>query len=300
MHIKRLDALSTKDLRAVTILADVRNFHRAAELCGISQPALSSIIKKVEGVLGVELFKRSSHSFEITQPGVNIVEKIRLALGLLGEISKQAVSKLPLEGNFRLGFIPTIGPYFIPKLIRPLLTKFPKLELSFTEATTETLTEMLIRREIDAAMVALPLQEPRIAEEALFQEELVLAVREGHPFSRKARVAIGEIKQSELLLMEQGHCLRGLTIESCGHQNQNARTVHSASLDTLLYMVQAGVGYTLVPQMAASFKKNSRALKFVRFKNPAPSRTIGLAYLRNGSSLPDVRAMFDFIGSSTG
>ena len=295
MNIKQLDPLSAKDLRAVTILADVKNFHRAAELCSVSQPALSSIIKKVEGVLGVQLFKRSSRLFEITGSGHLVVEKFRQALGMLGEISNKAISKLPLEGSFRLGFIPTIGPYYIPRLIRPLLNRFPKLELSFTEATTEMLTELLIRREIDAAMVALPIHHPRIAEVALFQEELVLAVSNSHTLSRRARVAVSEVKQEELLLMEQGHCLRGNTIESCGHDVQNARTVHSTSLETLLFMVQVGVGYTVVPQMAALSKNKST--KFVRFKKPAPTRTVGLISLRANSLQLDVQTLTDFLRS---
>lgn len=293
MFIKQLDALSTKDLRAVTILADVRNFHRAAKLCSVSQPALSTIIKKVEEVLDVQLFKRSSRSFEITQTGHMVVDKIRQALGMLSEISSKSIPKLPLEGGFRLGFIPTIGPYYIPRLIRPLLKRFPKLELSFTEATTPMLTEMLVRREIDAAVVALPLHHPRIVEEALFQEELVLAVSSGHPLSRTEKVAISEVKQKELLLMEQGHCLRGNAIESCRHDIKNARTVHSTSLETLLFMVQAEVGYTIVPEMAAV--TNKKTIKYVRFRRPAPTRTVGLAYLDVNPLQQDVLTLIDFL-----
>lgn len=295
MYIKKLDALSAKDLRAVTILADVKNFHRAATQCNISQPALSSIIKKVEAVLEIQLFKRSSRSFEITDSGHLVVEKIRRALGMLGEISSKTILKPPLEGSFRLGFIPTIGPFYIPKLIRPLLSKFPKLELSFTEATTEALTAMLLRREIDAAITALPIHHAQIIEEALFQEELVLALAHDHPFSRRSRIAISEVKQQDLLLMDQGHCLRGNIIETCGHNLQNARTVHSTSLETLLFMVQAGVGYTVIPQMAAISK--SKVVKFVRFKKPAPTRTVGLVSLRANPLRLDVQALVDFIRS---
>lgn len=294
MDIKKLDSLSTRDLRAVTILADVGNFHRAAAMCSVTQPALSAIVKKIESRIGIKLFERSSRSFRITESGLAAIERIRSALLMLEGISHQA-EKRPLEGLFRLGFIPTIGPYLIPSLIRPLLKRFTRLELFLAEAPTGALVDLLIERQIDAAIVALPVSRPRILEEALFQEELVLAAPASHALAKRARVTISQVKQSELLLMEQGHCLRKHTLEACGSIDKQARTVHSASLETLLYMVQAGLGYTVVPRMVAESKRQGKGIEFVRFTRPAPTRTVGLIALRQGPADYHLEALLEFL-----
>ena len=281
MLINKLDALSLKDLRAVCLLADTQHFHHAAERCQISQPALSSIIKKVENILGVSLFKRSSRSFEVTLEGQRIIPQLRSTLAGLEKTFLPETERAPLSGSFRLGFIPTIGPYLIPQIIHPVLRKYPKLELSFSELTTEKLVSQVLRGELDAALVALPVQHSKIFQQALFQEALLLAVPAQHHFTKLKNLSVAHIKQEELLLMEQGHCLRKETLEICGHNEQGTRTVHATSLETLLYMVQANIGYTFVPQMAANKRKNTSGIRFLKFKEPAPTRTVGIIWLKD-------------------
>ncbi|MBN8551211.1 MAG: LysR family transcriptional regulator [Deltaproteobacteria bacterium] len=299
MNINRLDGLTIRDLRALVLLADIGNFHRAASACAVSQPAFSSIIKKVEHTLDSKLFERNSRSCRTTSEGRVVVEKARGVLVALGKLNTQSELRPPLTGNFRVGFIPTIGPYLIPKLLRPLLRAYPQLELAFSEARTDALTQMLVDRSLDAAFVALPVPHARIKETPLFQEELLLGLSTEHRLAQRKRVAISELKEDELLVMEQGHCLRKQTLESCGSSAREAKTVHSTSLETLLYMVASGVGYAVVPHMAVSEKRSRDGVAFLHFKNPAPSRTIGLICLRGGGSEHDVEALAAWINASS-
>jgi LysR family hydrogen peroxide-inducible transcriptional activator len=199
-----LDSLSVRDLRAVVTLAERLHFGKAAEDLSITQPSLSAAVKKVEEVLGERLFERTSRHVSLTPAGQRAVQRIRSVLEEIAEISRPAAQKDLLSGRFRLGLVPTIGPYYAPGFLAPLRERYPRLELVLTEALTETLLQMLRQRVVDAAIICLPTGEPGLTETPLLRERFLLAVPSHHPLSAAAEVNPGDLDPRELLLTSDG------------------------------------------------------------------------------------------------
>lgn len=294
--IDGLDGLSIRDLRAVIVLAERLHFGRAAEDLSITQPSLSAAVKKVEEVLGGRLFDRTSRHVALTAAGQSAVRRIRSALEEIAELGRGEGRK-PLTGRFRLGLVPTIGPYYAPRFLGGLRERYPGLELVLTEALTEGLLHMLRQRSLDAAVVCLPTNERGLTETPLFREPFVLAVPIRHPLAAAAEVDLGQVAPREMLLMERGHCLREQALETCGTTPEAGLSpLQAASVETLRHLVAAGNGCALVPRMTLVAGADCSGLvRYIPFRDPAPSRTVGFVFHERCARVEDAVELAGFL-----
>jgi LysR family transcriptional regulator, hydrogen peroxide-inducible genes activator len=267
-----------RQLRYFDALARHCHFGRAAEACAISQPALSMQIRELEQTLGGVLLERGARQVGLTAFGEAVAQRVRDILRSVDELGDFArASRDRLVGRLRIGMIPTIAPYLLPAVIGNLARTHPELEIHVRETLTPKLIQELAEGRLDAAIVALPVSEPSLAEVALFAENFLLvrpSEDEGTP------VPSGEaLREMRLLLLEEGHCFRDQALSFCNMQSSPPREVLDASsLSTLVQMVSAGIGVTLIPEIAVAVETRSASVSVARFKNPQPSRTIGMVW----------------------
>lgn len=273
--MKGLGSLAIRDLEAIVILARTLHFGRTAEICGIAQPSLTALVQRVEGRLGKKLFDRTSRRCETTPEGIFVVEAIERLLRDLAELEREAPGE-SLAGPVRLGFIPTLGPYLVPHLLPTLLESFAEARFYFFEAITEQLLGMLRSGRIDAALLSFPTRGAALAEYPLFEEELVLAFPRHHRLAKRDRIGHTEVPRSELILMDHGHCLRDHTLKVFGEGELSAAPVHATGVETLRFMVGAGVGFSVLPALAVPADGGDGLVAYRRFEDPVPTRTVGL------------------------
>jgi LysR family hydrogen peroxide-inducible transcriptional activator len=270
--------ITLKQLRYFDSLARHCHFGRAAEACAITQPALSMQIKEMEAALGGVLLERDARHVGLTKFGEEVAQRVRDILRSVDELGDFArASRDRLAGRLRIGMIPTIAPYLLPTMIGNLTRMHPELDIHVRETLTPKLIQELAEGRLDTAIVALPVSEPSLTEVALFAENFLLvrpAEHEGTP------VPTGEaLREMRLLLLEEGHCFRDQALSFCKTQSSPPREVLDASsLSTLVQMVGAGIGVTLIPEMAVAVETRSAPVSVARFKNPQPSRTIGMVW----------------------
>jgi LysR family hydrogen peroxide-inducible transcriptional activator len=270
--------LSLRQLRYFDALTRHGHFGRAAEACAISQPALSMQIKEMEQALGGLLLERNARQVALTRFGEEITERVRDILRSVDELGDFArASRDRLAGRLRIGMIPTIAPYLLPKIIGNLTRLHPELDIQVRETLTPRLIQELSEGRLDTAILALPVSEPSLTEAPLFSENFLL-VRprkdEGTPVPSSE-----SLREMRLLLLEEGHCFRDQALSFCKSQSSPPREMLDAnSLSTLVQMVSAGIGVTLIPEMAVAVETRSAAVSVSRFKNPQPSRTIGMVW----------------------
>jgi LysR family hydrogen peroxide-inducible transcriptional activator len=273
-----MNNLTFKQLRYFEALARHGHFGRAADACAISQPALSMQIKELEGELGAALFERGARQVRLTGFGEAFALRVRDILRSVDELQDLArVSQDGLVGRLRIGVIPTVAPYLLPAIIGNLTRTYAGLDLHVRETVTGKLIGELAEGRIDAAIVALPVSEPSFAEVALFAEDFVL-VRPGEDEGKP--VPNGEaLSKMRLLLLEEGHCFRDQALSFCNRHSALPRELlDGSSLSTLVQMVSAGIGVTLIPEMAVAVETRSASVSVARFENPKPSRTIGMIW----------------------
>lgn len=272
--------LTLKHLRYFDALARHRHFGRAAAACAVSQPALSVQIKELEATLGAALVERGARQVRLTGLGGAFAERVRDILHAVDELGELArASHGPLLGRLRLGVIPTVAPYLLPDIIKRLAERCPGLELHPREAITTRLIADLIEARLDAAVVALPVSEPSLTELPLFAEEFVLV----RPAADAARPVPqpDHLREMRLLLLEEGHCFRDQALSFCNRSSRLPRDLMEASsLSTLVQMVGAGIGVTLIPEMAVPIETRSADVAVARLPAPRPTRTIGLVWRR--------------------
>lgn len=275
--------LTIRQMEYFDALARTLHFGRAAELAGVSQPALSTQIAEMEERLGCRLFERGGKAVRMTDEAMALQPRIERLLSELQEIERVArQGRMAMEGRFRLGIIPTIAPYLLPHILPEIRTRFPKLQLELREAVTNTLVEETVARRLDAFIAAAPLGDPTLVTEELFADRFFLAVSEGDPEFAAPPVPPESPALERLMLLEEGHCMREQALAVCGSVKPVAMASYGAtSLTTLLQMVAHGMGVTLVPEMAADAAGAMRDLKIVPFAEPMPERTICLAWRRN-------------------
>jgi LysR family hydrogen peroxide-inducible transcriptional activator len=270
--------VTLKQLRYFEALATHGHFGRAADASAISQPALSQQIKELEVSLGSALFERGSRQISLTHLGEEFSARVREILRSVDELGDLArASRDQLAGRLRIGVIPTIGPYLLPTIIGDLSRAYPELDIHIRETLTPTLIEELREGRIDTAIVALPVSEPSFTEVALFAEDFVLVrpTAEGGAPTPSAK----SLSDMRLLLLEEGHCFRDQALSFCKLDTGPVREMLDASsLSTLVQMVGAGIGVTLIPEMAVSVETRSAAVSLARFNAPPPSRTIGMVW----------------------
>jgi LysR family transcriptional regulator, hydrogen peroxide-inducible genes activator len=283
--------ITLRQLRYFNALARQGHFGRAAEACAISQPALSMQIKELEEALGGVLLERSPRQVALTTFGEEAAPRVRGILRLVDELEDLArASRDRLAGRLRIGMIPTIAPYLLPEVIGNLTRMHPELDIHVRETLTPKLIEELADGRLDTAIVALPVSEPSLVEVALFSEHFLL-VRPGED-EGKPMPSSKMLRTMRLLLLEEGHCFRDQALSFCNMQSSPPREVLDASsLSTLVQMVSAGIGVTLIPEMAVAVETRSASVSVTRFKSPQPSRTIGMVWRKTS---PLARQLLQF------
>lgn len=293
-----MNALSMRHLRYFEALAQHRHFGRAAVACAVSQPALSLQMKELEALLGARLIERGPRQLRLTSLGEAFALRAReilRAVDELGDLARAAFS--PLTGRLRLGVIPTVAPYLLPAIITTLAERCPGLDLHPREAVTQRLLEDLLEGRLDAVVLALPVATPSLSEETLLVEEFVL-VRPKAEADEPVPDA-DMLGERRLLLLEEGHCFRDQALSFCKLATGAPREIlDGSSLSTLVQMVGAGIGVTLIPEMAVPVETRSAAVAVTRFHQPRPSRTIGMTWRRASPLGPQLRHIAEIVRST--
>ena len=299
--------ITLRQLRYLSALAKHGHFGRAAEACSVTQPALSMQIRDLERILGVALVERRPGDVMLTDVGREIARRGEDVLTASRDLVDFARHRSGLlTGRLMLGVIPSLAPYLLPRILPALQTRFPELRLDLRETQTRQLVEEIKNGALDAAMLALPLGEPDIDTIALFEDLFLLAVPSSDPRRETTRIAAGDIDQSRLILLEDGHCLRDQALAFCataarGRTASAGGTAFGASsLTTVIQMVANGYGVTLIPQIAADVERRDDRVKFLRLENPQPGRSIGLAFRRTSPRKADFAALGEVVKEMMG
>jgi LysR family transcriptional regulator, hydrogen peroxide-inducible genes activator len=293
--------MNLRDLRYFVALAETRHFGRAAESTFVSQPTLSGQIHKLEEELGVALFERTTKSVALTPLGVQLLAHARAALEQADTLAQTArAHRDPLAGPLRLGAIPTIAPYLVPLILGPLKRRYPALTLVLFEEITAILLERLRHHEIDAAIIATPVTEAELDARPLFDEPFWLGLPRDHPLTDKERITRHDLESLQMLLLADGHCLAEQAREVCRLAERRNRAdqndLRAASLETLLQLVGAGMGATLVPALATRGAWITDAGVLARpLELRDAKRLVSLAWRRSFPRMPVIEALAEVI-----
>ncbi|MEO0652232.1 MAG: LysR substrate-binding domain-containing protein [Planctomycetota bacterium] len=287
---------TVRQLEYVLALSEHLHFRKAAEACHVTQPALSAQIQALEELLGVQLFERNRRQVLLTETGRDIVGRARGILESVDDLFDAArASREPLQGLVRLGVIPTIAPYLLPRVLPGLRQRFPQLELYLREEFTHVLTERLASGEIDVLLLALPVPGD-FDSQLLFHDDFFFAVPEGHPLAGRSEVMETDLAEQEVLLLEDGHCLRDQALALCGNAGaRESARMRATSLNTLTQMVAGGIGSTLLPELALDVECGVRGVKAIPFADPRPHRDVGLVWRRASSRSKEYRLLGESI-----
>ncbi len=281
--------MTLRELQYLIALADHRNFRRAAEACHVSQPTLSMQLRKLEDELGVALVERAPRRVMLTPAGRDAVERARRILNEVDEMKEAARRSGAAEGGtLRLGVFPTLGPYLLPHVVPMIRARFPQLELLLFEEKSADLIARLAAGTLDAAFLALPVHEPHLHAEFLFEEPFLLAVPGDHPLAKRDTLHLDELGRHNLMLLEDGHCLRDQALDVCRLSGARENTEFRAtSLETLRQMVVAGAGITLLPMLAIKGQPQvTENIHLLDFVDSHPSRQIGLLWRKTSAMAP--------------
>jgi LysR family transcriptional regulator, hydrogen peroxide-inducible genes activator len=271
--------LSLRQLQYVVAVADTLGFHRAAESLGVSQPTLSAQIQQLESVLGVALFERDRRRVLVTKAGEEVVLRAKRVLVDVDDLLAAAsAARDPFAGTFRIGVIPTVAPYVLPEVTPVLAETFPRLRLVFREEKTADVVRGLLAGELDAGLVARVPELGDLAFEDLLEEKFVAALPKGHALASKKKLAMKDLEDQEVLLLDEGHCLRAQALELCSRAGAHEGGLRATSLATLSQMVSAGQGLTLLPELAVPVENRRGQLAVRPFVQPVPSRTLSLVW----------------------
>ena len=286
-----------RQLQFFTALVRRKSFSKAAEDCLVSQSTLSSAIKELEALLDCQLVDRSTRAFALTPAGEETARRAAPILAMAEDLARTAAGRKPLEGPFHLGVIPTIAPFLLPKAAPLLSNAYPKLELFLREDLTANLAERLSAGLIDAAVLAFPYELPGVETIELGEDPFWFAAAAGHPLSGEKEISLDDLEGSNLLLLEDGHCLREHAIDACKLRSADAANAFGAtSLFTLTQMVHSGLGATLLPAMAVEAGLADAAdLVAIPFADPAPVRKIGLAWRRGSGRREEAEAIAEVL-----
>ncbi|MDQ2663937.1 MAG: hydrogen peroxide-inducible genes activator [Candidatus Eremiobacteraeota bacterium] len=292
-----VSALSLRDLEYAVAIARQRHFGRAAASCGVSQSALSEQVRKLESILGVRLFERTTRRVEPTVRGEAILQQAEALLGdarrLLDDARRSAE---PLSGELRLGVIATLGPYYMPSVIALGRRHFPRLALRLRESMTNELLDALRRGELDAILVALPIPVDSLVAEPLFFEPFRLACPSDHELARRQHVGVRDLQRGSLLLMEDGHCLRDQTLSLCDQRPLPNQSRYASSLEMLRHMIAAGEGISVIPLLAAAEHTTMQGMIAYReIEEARAGRTIALVWRSTETRANDLHEIAAFM-----
>lgn len=289
-----------RQLEYLVAVAEHLHFGRAAAACSVSQPGLSIQVRQAEEILGVRVFERATRRVLVTPEGESVIRRAREILERVDALGEEArASREPLSGRLRLGVIPTVAPYFLPRLLPRVRTAFPALRLFLREDFTLRMLDRLRSGGLDLLFLALPVGGDDLATMPLFDETFVLACPESDPLAARRRITTGDLEMRTVLLLEDGHCLRDQALAVCRNAGmREAGGIQATSLGTLVQMVANGLGLTLLPESAVPVEVSPETQVAVRaFPEPQPRRTLGLVW-RAGTARADEYAMFgEFVKS---
>lgn len=290
--------MNLRDLQYLTAVAKYRHFGKAAEACFVSQPTLSTQIKKLEEELGVTLIERDNKSVILTDIGHKIVAKAQQTLQAVDEMRDIAsLHNDPQAGTFRLGIIPTLAPYVLPHIMPVLQTRFPKLRLLLYEYQTAVLLKKLPAGDVDAALLALPIADPNLKFQLLFKEPFFAAVPNNHRLADRNTIQLDELDKQGVLLLEDGHCLRDQALDICREVGATeTEGFRATSLETLRQMVCSGTGMTFMPALATvNSLSDPSIVRYIPFNNPTPDRSIAIFYRSSSHRENVITTMGDII-----
>jgi LysR family transcriptional regulator, hydrogen peroxide-inducible genes activator len=293
--------MNLRDLRYLVALADTRHFGKAAERSFVSQPTLSAQIKKLENYLGVQLIERQPRRVTLTETGARILPIARRILQDSDEIVSLARNEYdPLSGKINVALIPTIGPYLLPLVTRRLRKQLPRLKLMLYEHQTQPLLERLRAGDIDLGVLALPVPLDGLEARELYDEPFSVALPNGNPLAKKNTIKLDDLSGETLLLLEDGHCLRDQALDVCSRIDvKESEDYRATSLETLRQMVAAGLGVTLLPELATRGPFGSgHGLTMKPFAKPVPSRTVGAVWRKSSSRTEALNAVCDVISAT--
>jgi len=285
--------ITLRQLRYLDAVSRYRHFGRAAEACSVSQPALSMQIRDLEKQLDVELIERRPGEAALTDIGVEVAQRGEQVLAAARDLVDFARHRgRLLTGRLKLGIIPTLAPYVLPKVLPVLQARHPDLILELRETRTKTLIEELGGGDLDGVMLALPVSEADIETIRLFEDPFLLAVPADDPLPESTTVSAPQIDQRRLMLLEEGHCLRDQALAYCAtERHEMPLSLGATNLATVMQMVASGYGVTLVPEVAVNVEVRDERVKLLRFTAPEPGRTIGLAWRRTSPRKADFVAL---------
>lgn len=298
--------ITLRQLRYLTALARHRHFGRAAADCAVTQPALSMQVRELEREIGAELVERRPGDVALTETGLDVAQRAEQILAAARDLVDFARHRGVLSGRLLLGIIPTLAPYILPRVLPQLAAKYPQLRLEVRETQTKLLLDELGRGELDAAMLALPVEGAEVETMALFDDAFLLAVPAADALPARSRVSVDDVDQRRLILLEEGHCLRDQALAFCAAPKLAASSrdapagLGATSLATVMQMVANGYGVTLLPQVAVDAEGRDKRVKLLRFNAPEPARSIGLAWRRTSPRRKDFEALGKIVTQALG
>ncbi|HSK40739.1 MAG TPA: LysR substrate-binding domain-containing protein [Arenibaculum sp.] len=291
-------AITLRQLRYLVALADTLHFGRAAEAAHVSQPSLSAQIQQLEDALGARLLERTKRRVLLTPAGTAAVARARRILGEIQDLADGVRSaSRPLSADLRLGVIPTVGPYLLPRVLPALRQAHPDLRLYLREDQTSRLLDRLRSAELDVTVLAMPVDDPAVTCEPLYDEDFLVALPPSHVLAERGQLTEGDLADERLLLLEDGHCLRDQALAVCRYANTGDRDSFAAtSLDTIREMVASRIGITLLPALSVTGASAPNGGIVVRpFAPPAPSRRIALVWRRDAAREAEFRILAGFL-----
>jgi LysR family transcriptional regulator, hydrogen peroxide-inducible genes activator len=285
--------ITLRQLRYLAALARTRHFGKAAEECAVTQPALSMQIRELERELGVDLIERRPGEIAVTETGIEVARRADHILAATRDLVDFARHRDVLSGPLKLGIIPTLAPYLLPRVLPLLQARYAALRLDVRETQTDTLVEELAAGALDCLLLAMPVEGADVETIVLFDDRFLLAAPAAEPLPKR-RVTVADVDQRRLILLEEGHCLRDQALAFCASKTRDAPAgLGATSLATVMQMVANGYGVTLVPEIAADVEVRDARVKLTRFAAPEPGRVIGLAFRRTSPRRKD----FDALGA---
>ncbi|MBD9648993.1 LysR family transcriptional regulator [Ensifer sp. ENS09] len=285
--------LTLRQMRYFEALASARHFGKAAELVHVSQPALSAQIMEMENHLGVKLVERSRSGVFLTRKGEEVLARTRAILAEVDQLELSArTSSGTLEGRIRIGVIPTLAPYLVPRLVPHLRQVYPAIEIELKESVTSKLVADLGEGLLDAVVAALPIETDGLSTKPLFSDRFFMAMADDERNILMSPLTEDQVDVEQLLLLEEGHCLRDQALAVCSTAGKRRLVSFGAtSMTTLLQMVANGMGMTLIPEIAIATEAARNSIRIVPFAAPEPAREIGLIWRRSSPRERDMEAL---------
>ncbi|MGC4063204.1 MAG: LysR substrate-binding domain-containing protein [Polyangiaceae bacterium] len=272
--------VTLRQMQYLLAVAEFGSFRRAAAACRVAQPSLSAQVAEVETAVGVRLFERDQRHVHVTEAGRDFIERSRRVLVEVGDLL-EAVQRFrdPLTGQLRIGIIPTIGPYLLPKIVPILRRKYPELMIGWLEDKTATLVHLLHNGQMDGAILALPSEVGELRTIQLFNDPFYLAVPHSHRLAKMKRaIRLEHLEDEPWLLLDEGHCLREQALSACASVRTSELGFRATSLSTLVQMVSAGTGITLLPKLTLETETRRAEIATLPIVGAHPTRAIAIAF----------------------